>query len=54
MCARCVFLVLIKASTTLLCVHYLGDFDENISDLSSTKHNSLKIFLLKQKFRKGK
>lgn len=37
-----------------MCVHYLGDFDENISDFSGTKPNSLKILPHKQKFRKGK
>lgn len=54
MCARCVFLVLLNVYITLMCVHYLGDFDENISDFSGTKPNSLKILPHKQKFRKGK
>lgn len=30
MCASCVFLVLVNVSITLMCVHYLGDFDEKI------------------------
>lgn len=38
----------------LMCMYYLGDFDENILDFSGTKQNSLKILPLKQKFRKGK
>lgn len=37
-----------------MCVHYLGDFDENITNFSVTKPKSLKILPHKQKFRKGK
>lgn len=43
MCASCVFFVLINVSITLRCVYYLGDFDQNISDVRGTKHNSIKI-----------